>query len=211
MIATFDVCGRFASAIASGAAQDVAASCTVPGGPMDPSQSAQRHATWSVPADSHAPHPQVVKYVGLLDIAPADTRHARAFWSIVEPQIGGIVDRFYAKLRQSEAGAFLEDDIVARLKTKQVQHWARLFASQFDEDYVCSVQRVGIRHRDIKLGTAWFVSGYMAIKMEFVEAVLKADIPSADKGEILKAVEKYVALDMSIALSAYEDESYVID
>ena len=74
-----------------------------------------------------------------------------------------------------------------------------------------SVRRVGIRHRDIKLGTAWYVAGYMVLKMEIVNCILKANIPLAQKGRMLRAAEKYIALDMVIALSAYDNEAGVVD
>jgi len=179
---------------------------------MDPRQSAQHAASQGNPAGpGEAVHPQVTKYFGLLEVGAADRQNARAFWAIAEPHMGAAVGRFYEKLRRSEVGSYISDDVVERLMQRQIQHWARLFASRFDEDYVLSVQRVGMRHRDIGLGTAWFVAGYMALKMEFIEAVLKAEIAVVEKGRILKTVEKYVALDMSIALAAYEDTRYVLD
>lgn len=168
------------------------------------------NARQRAPADG-MPHPQVAKYIHFLEIVEADRQQAQRLWALIEPHIDGIIERFYAKLRVSAISAFITDDIVDSLKARQRKHWMRLFSSQFDQDYVFSVQRVGIRHRDINLGAAWYVAGYMALKMDFINAILKAELTAAEKGRLIKMVEKYVALDMTIALSAYEDDSYLVD
>ena len=161
--------------------------------------------------DDKAARPSSEPHRRFLGIAKSDMEAARLLWAIVGPQIGGIVDRFYAKLRASHIPLRMSDEVVERLKAKQQAHWARLFSSQFDDDYMRSVRRVGIRHRDIKLGTAWYVAAYMVLKMEIVNCILKANIPLAQKGRMLRAAEKYIALDMVIALSAYDNAAGVVD
>lgn len=146
-----------------------------------------------------------------LEIAEGDKTVARSLWTLLSPQIGGIVDRFYAKLRRSEIAFHISDEMVERLKGKQRTHWARLFGSQFDQEYLRSVRRVGMRHREVKLGSAWYVAAYMILKMDIIDCILRANIPTAEKGSFIKVAEKYIALDMVIALSAYDNESGVID
>lgn len=156
-------------------------------------------------------HSRLRKFLDFLEITEADKQQARVLWNILDPQIGEIIERFYLKIHGTEVGFHVSYDLVERLKIKQRRHWTKLFTSQFDEEYICSVQRVGIKHRDIKLGSAWYVAGYMAIKMDFILAVLKSEVPMAEKGRLLRVVEKYVALDMTIALSAYENDNAILD
>jgi hypothetical protein len=146
-----------------------------------------------------------------LEIDEADKVAARSLWAILSPEISDIVGRFYAKLRRSEIAFYISDDVVERLKEKQRAHWAKLFGSQFDDEYLRSVRRVGIRHREIRLGSAWYVAGYMVLKMDIINCILRAPIPTTQKGIFLKVAEKYVALDMVIALSAYDNEVGVVD
>ena len=153
---------------------------------------------------SEALHPQIEPYLDLLEITDADKDAARLLLMILGPQIDDIIDRFYSKIRQSEVGFYIPDSIVDRLKKKQRAHWAKLFSSKFDEDYSHSVHRIGIRHRDINLGSSWYVAGCMILKMDLINAILKADVAMIQKGRLLRAAEKYVALDMVIALSAYD-------
>jgi hypothetical protein len=156
-------------------------------------------------------HPQIGSYLHLFEITDADKEAAHLLWTILDPQIEGIVSRFYAKIRQSEIGFHISDGIVERLKKKQREHWTKLFSSRFDEDYSRSVHRIGIRHRDIELGSSWYVTGYMVFKMDIVNAILHADISMVQKGRLLRAAEKFIALDMMIALSAYDNAGGIVD
>lgn len=162
----------------------------------------------AVSAVTHSP---LSRYLQFLDISESDAPPARVLWSIVEPHIAGVIDSFYARIRQTEVGFHVSPEMVERLKVSQTKHWAKLFTSEFDEGYAASVQRVGIRHRDIKLSAAWYVAGYMSLKMEVVQLVLRSEMGMADKGRVLRVAEKYFALDMSIALSAYEDQTVLLD
>ncbi len=171
----------------------------------------QLQPSFSSDPQSAVAHPQLRKFAEFLDITDADRQQARLLWEILEPHIGAIVDRFYVKLQPTEIGHYVTGGQVERLKHKQRWHWEKLFASQFDDQYVCSVQRVGIRHRDLKLGSAWYVAGYILIKLDIIQAVLKTDLSMVEKGRLLRTVEKYVALDMTIALAAYENDCVIVD
>ena len=160
----------------------------------------------------HEPlHPQLESYLHLFEITDVDRDAAHLLWTVLEPQIDGIVSRFYAKIRQSEIGFHISDGTVERLKKKQREHWTKLFSSKFDEDYSRSVRRIGIRHRDIELGSSWYVAGYMVFKMDIINAILHADVSMVQRGRLLRAAEKYVALDMVIALSAYDNAGGIVD
>lgn len=97
----------------------------------------------------------------------------------------------------------MTDAAIARLMGKQKQHWASLFTSQFDEDYTNSVRRLGVRHREMDLDPMWYVLGYGALKIAFIEAIVDSATPPIKKGRLVKALEKYVAFDMAVALSTY--------
>jgi hypothetical protein len=86
----------------------------------------------------------------------------------------------------------------------QKKHWAALLSSQCDDDYAAGVRRVGVRHREINLSLAWYVAGYAAIKIEFVNVIVHCDHPVATKGHLIRTLEKYVALDTALALSVHD-------
>jgi hypothetical protein len=51
----------------------------------------------------------------------------------------------------------------------------------------------------------------MVLKFEFMNIIVASDLPPTEKGHLLGALEKYVALDMALALSAYGSEVMLVD
>jgi hypothetical protein len=124
-------------------------------------------------------------------------------WQLLEPRVDGILETFYAKVNSFHVNASLTDDVIGKLIGKQKQHWKSLFSSQFNEEYANSVRRLGIRHREINLDLMWYVLGYAALKIAFIEVIIDSQMPPIKKGRLVKALEKYIAFDMALALSTY--------
>ena len=138
-----------------------------------------------------------------IEIDDETKERGHEIWQLLEPHAGAIVANFYGKVRAFEISAHVTDAAIERLKAKQKQHWASLFASQFETVYANSVRRVGIQHRDIALDPMWYVLGYMVLKIAFTEVLADAALPPIRKGRLIKALDKYVAFDMALALSTY--------
>jgi len=129
----------------------------------------------------------------------------KALWEILAPRTDDVLDTFYRRVRHAGLEPPLSDASIAALKVKQRAHWRGLFCSDFDDDYVASVRRIGIRHRDIGLDLATYVAAYMALKIEFTDLVVgRPELPVLAKGRLIKTLYKYVALDMALALSTYD-------
>jgi protoglobin len=122
---------------------------------------------------------------------------------LLEDSADGIIAGFYSSTRQSSAGLMLDELTIERLKVRQKQHWQSLFSSAFDEQYVRSVSMIGIRHHEIGLDSKWY------IKAAFAEKIMEAPLPLKAKTALIVTLEKYVAVDMALALSAYS--SWLID
>ena len=124
-------------------------------------------------------------------------------WQVLAPRADAIIAEFYRKVQHGQINSHVTDAAIERLKQRQKDHWAALFASQFGDDYANSIRRVGIRHREVNLDLAWYVGGYAVIKIEFVNVIIQSDLPIATKGHLIKTLDKYVAFDMALALSSY--------
>lgn len=131
-------------------------------------------------------------------------------WGLLAPYADRIIDGFYANIRSAEIEPKISAATVERLKHRQKEHWAGLFGLGFGDDYARSARFVGARHRGIQLGSAWYVAGYMALKFQFMNVIVSSDLPIAEKGRLLRALEKFVAIDMALALYSY-DNSAVLD
>ena len=103
----------------------------------------------------------------------------------------------------------LDDATIERLKVRQKQHWRSLFSSAFDEGYARIVSMIGIKHHEIGLDSKWYIAGYAIIKAAFAEKIMEAPLPMRAKSALIVTLEKYVAIDMALALSAYS--SWLID
>ncbi|MDI1346233.1 MAG: protoglobin domain-containing protein [Pseudolabrys sp.] len=124
--------------------------------------------------------------------------------NLLAPQLDGIIERFYARVQEFDLNPYVTDRSIASLKIKQKQHWIDLFNSQFDENYLRNTRRIAVRHRDVELNPMWYIAGYMRLKLAFIEVILRARVPVESKGQMIKTLDKYIAIDMALALGTYD-------
>ncbi len=134
---------------------------------------------------------------------------AKRLWQFLDEPSTEIIASFYRGTHQSKVGVLLDEQAIERLQIKQKQHWRALFNSGFDESYQRSVTMIGIKHHEIGLDSRWYVAGYALMKSRFAEKVLEAPVPERLKSALIVTLEKYVAVDMALALSAYS--SWLVD
>jgi hypothetical protein len=139
-----------------------------------------------------------------LEIDDQTKRYAPQLWQVLAPHADEIIDAFYRKVEDSHIHSHITPATVERLKQAQKKHWTALFSSSCDDDYAAGVRRVAFRHREINLSLAWYVAGYAAIKIEFINVIVHSDYPVATKGHLIRTLEKYVALDTALALSVHD-------
>jgi hypothetical protein len=135
----------------------------------------------------------------------AETRASASLLSdLLVPHVDEVVEEFYSKVEELDISAHIGSRTISTLKQKQKQHWIALFQSQFQDDYFAGVRRIGVRHRDIELNPMWYVAGYMRLKLAFVEVIIRSHLPAVTKGQLVKTLDKYIAIDMAFALSTYD-------
>jgi protoglobin len=150
---------------------------------------------------------EIVRYLGI------DTRSqllGERLWQHLEEPSSEIIGAFYRDTQQSAAGLLLDESIIERLSAKQKEHWRLLFNSGFDEAYLRRATLIGIKHHEIGLDPKWYVAAYALMKARFAEhLLLHTDVPLPLKSALVVAFEKYVAVDMALALSSYS--SWLVD
>ena len=142
---------------------------------------------------------------------PGACGRLREAWTIVEPVLDGLLDRFYAHLAAHPEMAALLASHATRgidgLKQAQREHWRRLFSGQFDTAYVAGVRRVGKAHARIGLDPRWYLGGYALILGEIARAIaarMRWNAPRA--AALTDAVTAAVLLDMDLAIEVYFEE-----
>lgn len=144
-----------------------------------------------------------------LEIDDRSKQNARVLLALFTAHADDIVGEFYRKVQRSEISPHVTDDAVELLKAKQKAHWTALFSSDFGRGYAQSVRRAGIQHRDIALNPSWYVAGYAKLKIEFMQWIAMLDVPPDKKNGLITTLEKYVAIDMALALASYD--SVILD
>jgi methyl-accepting chemotaxis protein len=139
-----------------------------------------------------------------LDVDAPTKRSGKLLSDLLGPQLDDIIDRFYTSVQQFDINPHVTDRAIGALKISQKQHWVELFNSQFDEGYLRNVRRIAVRHRDIDLDPMWYIAGYMRIKLAFIEVIIRSAFPVEVKGQLIKTLDKYIAIDMALALGTYD-------
>lgn len=136
---------------------------------------------------------------------------------VVRQAMPGILDQFYAHIMARPDIALLFGSTPEKVQATvqyarrgQMAHWERLFSGNFDDEYVQSVQKIGMVHSRIGLEPSRYIGGYLIV-LGHLNAVI-SDItasrlnPTAARMKALKmmgAVNRAVMLDMDIAISTY--------
>lgn len=138
-----------------------------------------------------------------LEIDEETLGDASKLWEIIEPKLPDALEVLYAKLRRSPYGTALCNQRVAELKQRQKRHWTMFFTSGFGEEYLSSARRIGIQHREAGVDVKWYVAAHTTLKIEFVNIIARTDHPALAKGRLIRALDRYFAVDMGLALSTY--------
>lgn len=127
-----------------------------------------------------------------------------------------ILATFYQHVRRYPglAGMFQGATAMDRASKAQSEHWIKLFAARFDEDYVTSVRRVGLMHSRIGLEPRWYIGGYTFIlghlyglATRHYVSRLNPAAAQARTARLLQALNQAVMLDMDLAISIYIEEN----
>ncbi len=149
-------------------------------------------------------HEVMGKLLRFLEVDDKSKEAARELHKLFAAQSDDIVSQFYREIRAADIGAQITDEALARLKPKQMVHWAELLNSKFGDDYMQRSRRRGIRHRDIALNPLWYVAGYAKLALGFLKVIAASDLAVEKKIDLIMTLQKYVAIDMAFALSTYD-------
>lgn len=123
---------------------------------------------------------------------------------LLAPRLDTIIEDFYEHMRGYDINPSLTAEVIPALKDKQKQHWLSLFKSKFGPDYCSSTRRIAIRHRDIELNPLWYVAAYTHLKIAYGDVIMNSDYGPVTKRKLIKTLDKYIAVDMALALSTYD-------
>ena len=114
-------------------------------------------------------------------------------------------------------GMFVSPERRTHARTRQAEHWKRLFSANYDTDYVQSVQRVALAHAAIGLKPRYYIGSYLVVLEEMHALVLKTfatrfggTAGRARAEAAIRAIDRAVLFDLQQVVGAYmaklEDE-----
>ena len=96
-------------------------------------------------------------------------------------------------------------------KSLQKQHWLNLFDGSFSDSYLASTRRVGVKHFEIQLPFASYLSGYARVLAGMQAHVLQSQglmLSAARRAEaaaLVGMLSRMFYLDMTLVIEAYFD------
>ena len=137
---------------------------------------------------------------------------AKQTWKLLEPFIERILNRFYNFIEDNGFKEEVDKATRELLIAKQYDHWKNLFRTEFTDEYINSVPKIGLTHKNINLSASTYVSGYgflLTNMSDHVSDILKDDPELALK--LIRTINSLVLIDMSLALSVYNSEVVFVD
>jgi methyl-accepting chemotaxis protein len=154
-----------------------------------------------------------LKFLGL---DAASLQMLREMAPLLHTALPDILDRFYRHLRQwpALAAMFKDPQAIDRARGAQSQHWQRLFAGRFDDEYMDSVQRIGRMHSRIGLDPRYYIGGYGFLAADLCECVaaarggmVRGRPAQLRTAKLLTAINRAVLLDVDLSVAVYIDEN----
>ncbi|MCG3138581.1 MAG: Globin-coupled histidine kinase [Phycisphaerae bacterium] len=146
-------------------------------------------------------HEQLKRWVGF---SSADAQLLGQLSSIFQPQLAGIVDRFYETLLddpQARAVVQPESQILPRL-CHTLQLWLlELLSGSYDNDYFLNRYRIGERHVQVGLPQRFMILGISVIRQELTRRIRERQLPN--ETPLLEALNKLLEMELAIMLDSY--------
>ena len=126
------------------------------------------------------------------------------FKPVISQELYAILSDFYRHMMQfPQTRKFFVNSDINMLKTRQTQHWERLFSAEFDKEYISSAARVGLAHHAIGLPLHLYLSGYNRVLCDLTTLAIQHHTGTLAAADTVSSIIKVVSLDMDIAISCY--------
>lgn len=150
-------------------------------------------------------------FIGLDEKVRERLRNLRPVLASAVPKA---LDVFYAKADSNPTtrAFFPKPGMMEGAKSRQISHWDRIAAGDFDAAYVDAVTQVGEVHARIGLEPRWYIAGYALILETLAKNFVTNKKPSRfgrgnssaeNAGDDLAALIKATFLDMDLAIAVY--------
>ena len=153
----------------------------------------------------HAYTRDVQTQLVMLGIDDTTLKHARAAWTMIEPQLPQMILEFFQHLANTGGAGQMANVNLERLRDTQFAYWRSLFAGAFDEAYQAQVDPIGSVHRKAGIGLSKYIAAYAWFSERFFNLIARTDPPpQTSKHAVFIATNKIIYLDMVLAAKSAE-------
>jgi len=146
---------------------------------------------------------KIDRYLNLLVLDAQQVERAKAAWTIIDPHMPDLIERFYEHLLETSSKRLFESKDLYAIKSAQLVYWQALFAGKFEPAYQTHVNLIWERHRATGVHMTDYIATYAWFSERFFQYIDQAHPADPDKRQsLLKAINKVIYLDMMIATSA---------
>lgn len=136
----------------------------------------------------------------------------QALLPFVEKELPEILTKFYAHIAKFEEtkNFFSDKSRIDYAKSKQIEHWIRLFNAKFDDEYVESARAIGLVHHRIGLSPTLYIGAYGFVLDLLQKAVIKHRYSRVSNnsgiiGEQISVLTRAALIDMDLAVEVYSE------
>jgi methyl-accepting chemotaxis protein len=148
---------------------------------------------------------EIAEMTDCIGIREDDTSIARKYGTIIGDALPRVIDDFYEHLFSIDYEKFFRGVDVEHLKSRQLDHWRRLFEVEIDKVHTAHMTRIGVVHRDRDITPKVYMQSYGWFTSRLADEIARLpDIASEDRAPLAAAVLKLIFLDMTMALASYD-------
>ncbi len=158
-------------------------------------------------ADRASARQDIAEKAAFFTISHDDHARLGAIAGAVRRHGAAALDALYRRIAATPAmaGLFSGRAAMDRARTRQTEHWARLFSAPPSPETLAPARRVGEVHANVGLGMGWYIGGYAGVLDGLIRAMARDALGPFGRplaGRIATLV-KMALLDMDAALDAY--------
>ena len=139
----------------------------------------------------------------------------RAFRPELEQVLPDIQKRFYDYLRRwpETAKQFSNEEVLARARKAQAEHWRKLFAGNFDDAYAASAHKVGDTHARLGVDPGWYLGGVSFVLGEMLQKAAEHEGggwfsrgKGAKIGSLSAVLSRVMLFDAQLVLESFQQD-----
>lgn len=145
--------------------------------------------------------------IAFFGLSRGKSRHFPAIQASLRRRGTRALDRVYAAIsaRPALSRLFGSGDRMQHARSRQLEHWTRLFTTGIDSEFVASATRIGEIHAKIGLEPSWYIGAYAMMVEELIADLIghRRWRNPRETSEIVATLVKSSMYDMQLAVSTY--------